>query len=254
MSYMNIDLLKYVMSVCLITGCLVSSYAGMSETIDFSTYPDKVLTGHSDWAVSGSKTSRLEWQTKGGKVYTSTSEYAKAFYIPQMPAAGDTYSVELTFDMDIVKNISSRSADVMFLGLGNVENKHGDAVYVKIHRDGGTQWRLIYQVVQSGMSGTAGTFGKFFLKNIDPDKDGSVKNLILKLTLIRGETEKNWQLYGSLKNSVSDFSFEKGPVEFPSNKDFFSHPLMAFMGVNCGDEDGGVQGRTISRFQLTATP
>jgi hypothetical protein len=165
---------KYFTGIFVVTGCLVSAYAGMSETIDFSTYPDKVLTAHSDWAVSGSKTSRLEWRTKGGRAYTSTSEYAKAFYTPQMPAAGDTYSVEITFDMDIVQNVSSGYADVMFLGLGNVENKHGDAVYVRIRRDGGTQWRLIYQVVQSGMSGSSDTFGKFSLRDVDPDKTGSL--------------------------------------------------------------------------------
>jgi hypothetical protein len=65
---------------------------------------------------------------------------------------------------------------------------------------------------------------------------------------------KNWTLYGSLKDPVTGFSFEKGPVEFSSNKDFFSHPLMAFMGVNCGDEEGCVKNRALSGFHIVAAP
>jgi hypothetical protein len=228
--------------------------AGVLETVDFSTYADTVLTRHSDWAASGTPASRLEWKTKGGRAYTAVSDYAKVFYATQMPPSCETYSAELTCRMEIPSDLSTGYADVLYVGLSNAENKHGDALYLTIRRDVGSQWRLIYSVVQSGLPAVSGSFGRFYLKNLDSDGDGTSDDLALKVTLIRGETEKDWKLAGLIQNTVTGRILEENSVDFISNKAFFSGNLVAFMGGNCSDEAGGVKSRSVSKFQINTTP
>lgn len=245
--------LKYSFGIFVAAGLIGTIYAGISETADFSAYPDKILTGQFGWGASGTPESRLEWKTEGGKSYTSTSAETKLFYPTPMPKS-ETYSTEIKFRMNIVQNLSSGVADVMRIGISNRENKHGDDTYIALRRDKDTQCRLIYAVRQSDLPGAAGTLGKFSLSAIDPDNDGATDDLILKLTLTRGKTEKDWKLSGSIRNATTDVVIGDDSVNFVSNNAFFSGNLVAYMGIGHGDEAGGVSNRTVSVFQINTIP
>lgn len=235
-------------------GVADAEQSNIKSTVDFSTYPDGLMTSYPDWTVSGTSGSRLEWKTEGGRSCVSTSEYAKAFYAPIMYPSCSRCNVIAQFQMKITGLLSAGYADVMYVGLANPDNRHDDTVNLALRRDPGSQCRLIYSTVQSGVLAASGSLGTFSLADIDPDGDGYTDELSISLTIVRGSTKKDWRLIGAISNRTAGVQIRSGEATFASNDACFTGNLISMMGTGAGDTAASVEARAVNRFSISAVP